>query len=85
MTVENLIRIVWRVFEQIEESRKMTFLAIFGRVSHTILMPLHTQGPLHTFGCRMIVQNVIKIVWTVFEENEIFIERWEKKTNETIA
>ena len=41
-------------------------------------MPLHTRGP---FGCRMTVQNFVKIVWTVFEKFEIFMKRsGEKKT-----
>ena len=53
MTVENLLRIVWTVFEKIEKSRKTAifghFWANFGcfsHPSHTILMPLRTQGPL---------------------------------------
>ena len=41
-------------------------------------MPLQAQGPL---GCRMTVQNFVKIVWTVFEKFEIFMKRsGEKKT-----
>ena len=34
------------------------------------------RGP---FGCRMTVQNFVKIVWTVFEKFEIFMKRGEKK------
>ena len=57
MTVENFVRIAWTVFEKIEKSQKMAvfglILAIFGQFwlcfshsSHTILMPLSTQGLL---------------------------------------
>ena len=39
-------------------------------------MPLRTQG---LFGGRMTVQNFMKIVWTVFEKFENFIERSEEE------
>ena len=75
MTVQNFIRIVWTVFEKIEKVEKSLFFGhfwanfgCFSHPNHTILMPLRTQGP---FGCRMTVQNFVKIVWTVFEKFEI--------------
>ena len=49
MTVENFVRIVWTVFEKIENSKNGCFWAYFGcfsHRSHTILMPLRTEGPL---------------------------------------
>ena len=71
-------------FEKMEKKSKNDFLAIFGLIlafshsSHTILMPLNTQGPS---GIRMTVQNFMKIVWTLFEKFEIFMKRsGEKKT-----
>ena len=82
MTVENFVRIVRRVWE----NRKMAvfghFWANFGYVSHipVIRFGRHCtrRGP---FGCRMTVQTFMKIVWTVIEEFEIFIEMsGEKKT-----
>ena len=43
----------------------------------------HTGGP---FGCRMTVQNFVKIVWTVFEKFEIFMKRsGEKKQHDCIS
>ena len=87
MTVEIFVRIVWTVFAKIKNRKMAVFgliLIIFGLIlvicfshsSPTILMPLRTQGP---FGCRMTVQNFMKIVWTVFEK--IFMTRsGEKKT-----
>ena len=38
----------------------------------------HAGGP---FGCKMIVQKFMEIVWTVFEKFEIFIERSGEKKN----
>ena len=38
-----------------------------------------------TFGCIMTVQISIKIVRTVFEKFEVFIERWEEKTHDYIS
>ena len=49
----------------------------FSDPSHTILMPLRT--------CRMTVQIFMKIVWTVFEKFETFIERPGEEKNDTIA
>ena len=38
MTVENFVRIVWRVFEKIDKKSKMAvFLAIFGLISALFL------------------------------------------------
>ena len=97
MTVENFVRIVWTVFEKIEKSRKVAvfvlFLAIFVRIlamfltfqSYDFDSFEHTGVP---FGCRMAVQNFMKIVWTVFEKFEIFMKRSGEKTtkkNDTIG
>ena len=94
MTVENFVLIVWTVFERIEKSRKKAvfglIFAIFGLILAMFLtfqsydlMPLSTQGP---FGCRMTVQNFMKIVWTVFEKFEIFMKRLgEKKRHGSIS
>ena len=58
MTVENLVRIVWTVFEKIEKSRKMAvfglILAIFGLIlamfltfqSYNFAAFEHTGAPL---------------------------------------
>ena len=40
------------------------------------------QGP---FGCRMTVQNSMKIVWTVFEKFEIFMKCREKKRHNCVS
>ena len=52
------------------------FWANFGYVSHIQAIQFRClctrRGP---FGCRMTVQNFVKIVWTVFEKFEIFMKR----------
>ena len=52
------------------------FWANFGYVSHIPAIRFWClctrRGP---FGCRMTVQNFVKIVWTVFEKFEIFMKR----------
>ena len=91
MTVENFVRIVWTVFEKIEKVEKWLFFghfwANFGYVSHIpaiLFWCLCTRrGP---FGCRMTVQNFVKIVWTVFEKFEIFMKSsGEKKQHDCIS
>ena len=87
ITVENFVRIVWTVFEKIEKKSKNGcffghFWANFGYVSHIPAIRFWClctrRGP---FGCRMTVQNFVKIAWTVFEKFEIFMKRsGEKKT-----
>ena len=77
------------------ENRKMSkngcflghFWANFGYVSHIPVTWFWChcahRGP---FGCRMTVQNFMKILWKVFENFEIFINCREKnKKNDTIA
>ena len=54
------------------------FWLCFAHPSHTILMPLHTQG---TLWAQNDCAKIYVIAWTVFEKFEIFIERsGEKKT-----
>ena len=86
MTVKKFVRIVWTVFAKIKKNPKMAifcsildcFWPCFSSPNHTIVMPLRRLGP---FGCRMTVQIFMKrkIVWTIFEKVETFIERSEKK------
>ena len=45
-------------------------------------MPLRKQGP---FGCRIIVLNFTRIVWTVFEKFEIFMKGREKKQHDCLS
>ena len=90
ITVENFVRIVWTVFEKSEKNRKMAvfghFWANFGYVSHIQAIRFWClctrRGP---FGCRMTVQNFVKIVWTVFEKFEIFMKRSGEKTRAACA
>ena len=54
------------------------FSMSFSDPSCTILMPLCTQQ--HTWVLIITLVNFIRIVWTVFEEFEIFVERSGEKT-----
>ena len=57
---------LWRVFEKIEKSRKMAaFLTIFGLILALFL--IYQSYDFDAFGCRMTVQNFMKIVGTGFE------------------
>ena len=66
MTVENFVRIVWTVFEKIEKSRKMSFLAIFRLILAMFLTSqsydfdafAHVEAPLGVES----LQNFMEIV-----------------------
>ena len=86
---EKIARIVRKGFEKIEKVQKGAifghFRANFGcfsHHSHTILMPLLSQGPL---WCRITVQTFMKFVWTVFEKLECFIGRSGEKRHDCIS
>ena len=76
MTPENFVRIVWTVLEKIGKSRKLAvfglFLAMFLTFqSYDFDAFEHAGAPL---GVEWL-QNFMKIVWTVFENFEVFIKR----------
>ena len=72
-------------WENRKKSKNGCFLATFGLILAVSHIPAirfwclcTRRGP---FGCRMTVQNFVKIGWTVFEKFEIFMKRsGEKKT-----
>ena len=72
--------------ENRKKSKNGCFLAISGLILAMFLRPqaynfdaiAHAGVP---FGCRMTVQNFMKILWTVFEKLEIFIERSGEKND----
>ena len=86
ITVENFVRIVWTVFEKSKKVEKWLFFgqfwANFGYVS---LIPAVRFWSLCTrrgpFGCRMTVQNFVKIVRTLFVKFEIVMKRSGEKKN----
>ena len=75
MTVQKIVRIVWKVFAKIEKSENCHFLVIFG-----LFLALLLKSQSYHFDaicthrtliwCRMTVKNFVRIVGTVFEKIE---------------
>ena len=76
MIAKNFVRIARTVFEKIEKSKNGRFLVIFG-----LILAIFLRSQSYNFdliahrGAPLSVLNFIKVVWTIFEKFDTFIER----------
>ena len=79
MIRKNFVRIVWAVFEKIEKVQKWPFLVIFGLNQAIVLRYQSYNNDVIAHAGAERLLNFIKIVWTVFANFEILIERSAEK------